>query len=331
MSQIKKLSDGVYCKIIPLKGNPLKSINIYMVKSKGKAMIVDTGFNTEEIKSEMLSFMKDMEVDYDKTILFLTHLHSDHTGLASWFHEELGIEIYMGDIDYRMMSSMADANSKRWKEVMETTHIQGLEEDNLKIEEHSGFVYRPRAEFPYVSFNPNYILKVGDFTFKGMDFSGHTPGMVGLYEEDRKILFCGDHLLGDITPNITFWNFTVGDSLGRYLINIEKLRDLPIDHLYSSHRALIEDVPKRIDELKAHHQGRIDEAYKTLKEKGKCTVRDIAMNMSWDMRARDFSEFPNTQKFFAAGEAHAHLEHLRAIGKTDFEWTDDRVLLYYAK
>ena len=128
-----------------------------MVKSKGEAMIVDTGFNTEEIKSEMLSFMKDMEVDYDKTILFLTHLHSDHTGLASWFHEELGIEIYMGDIDYRMMSSMADANSKRWKEVMETTHIQGLEEDNLKIEEHSGFVYRPRAEFPYVSFNPNYI------------------------------------------------------------------------------------------------------------------------------------------------------------------------------
>ena len=101
--------------------------------------------------------------------------------------------------------------------------------------------------------------------------------------------------------------------------------------MYSSHRALIEDVPKRIDELKTHHQGRIDEAYKTLKEKGKCTVRDIAMNMSWDMRARDFSEFPNTQKFFAAGEAHAHLEHLRAIGKADFEWTDDRVLLYYAK
>ena len=331
MSSIKKLSDGVYCKIIPLKGNPLKSINIYMVKSKGEAMIVDTGFNTEEIKSEMLSFIRDMEIDLDKTILFLTHLHSDHTGLATWFSEELGVDIYMGDIDYRMMSSFANADSKRWKEVMEITHLQGLDEDNLKIEEHAGFVYRPKDEFPYISFNPNYVLKVGDFTFKGMDFSGHTPGMVGLYEEDKKILFCGDHLLGDITPNITFWNFTVGDSLGRYLKNIEKLRKLPIDHLYSSHRALIEDIPKRIDELKNHHKHRVDEALKTLEEKGKCTVRDIAMNMSWDMRAKDFSEFPNTQKFFAAGEAHAHLEYLRAVGKADYVKDQEGVLWYYAK
>lgn len=330
MSNIKKLSDGVYLKIIPLKGNPLKSINIYMVKSKGYTMIVDTGFNTEEIREEMFSFIEDMGVDLSKTILFLTHLHSDHTGLATWFHKELGVKIYMGDIDYRMMSSMTDANSKRWKSVMETTHLQGLDEDNLKIEEHAGFRYRPKAEFPYVSFNPDYILRVGDFTFKGMDFSGHTPGMIGLYEESKKILFCGDHLLGDITPNITFWDFTVGDSLGMYLKNIEELRDLPIDHLYSSHRALIEDVPKRIDELKEHHNHRIDEALKTLKSKGKCTVRDIAMNMNWDMRAKDFSEFPNTQKFFAAGEAHAHLEHLRAIGKVNFEKDEDGVLWYYA-
>ncbi|MGF0095174.1 MBL fold metallo-hydrolase [Peptoniphilus sp. SGI.035] len=330
MSSIKKLLDGIYLKTIPLKGNPLKNINIYMVKSKDKTMIVDTGFNTEEIREEMLSFIKDMEVDLSKTILFLTHLHSDHTGLATWFHEELGVTIYMGDIDYQMMSSMVDANSKRWKDVMATVHLQGLDKDNLKIEEHAGFRYRPKAKFPYVSFNPDYILRVGDFTFRGKDLSGHTPGMIGLYEENKKILFCGDHLLGDITPNITFWNFTVGDSLGRYLKNIEKLRDLPIDHLYSSHRALIEDVPKRIDELKKHHNHRIDEALKTLKSKGKCTVRDIAMNMTWDMRAKDFSEFPNTQKFFAAGEAHAHLEHLRTIGKVNFEKDEDGVLWYYA-
>lgn len=330
MSEIKKLQDGIFCKIIPLKGNPLKSINIYMVKSKDEAMIIDTGFNTEEIKSEMLSFIKDMEVNLNKTILFLTHLHSDHTGLANWFSDELGVEIYMGDIDYKMMSSMADANSKRWREVMDTTHMQGLDEDNLKIWEHAGFKYRPKNEFPYISFNPGYTLKVGDFSFTGMDFSGHTPGMVGLYEKDKKILFCGDHLLKKITPNITFWNFLVGDSLGRYLKNIEKLRNLPIDHIYSSHRDLIEDVPKRIDELENHHKKRISEAFETLNRNKECTVRDIAMNMSWDMRAKDFSEFPNTQKFFAAGEAHAHLEYLRAIGKAGVKKDENGVLKYFA-
>ena len=154
--------------------------------------------------------------------------------------------------------------------------------------------------------------------------------MVGLYEKDKKVLFCGDHLLKKITPNITFWNFLVGDSLGRYLKNIEKLRNLPIDHIYSSHRDLIEDVPKRIDELENHHKKRISEAFETLNRNKECTVRDIAMNMSWDMRAKDFSEFPNTQKFFAAGEAHAHLEYLRAIGKAGVKKDENGVLKYFA-
>lgn len=331
MSEIKKLQDGVYCKIIPLRGNPLKSINIYMVKSKGEAMIVDTGFNTEEIRKEMMDYINDMEIDLSKTKLFLTHLHSDHTGLGSWFSEELGVEVYMGDVDYKMMNDMADANSPRWKDVMETTHMQGLDEDELKIDDHPGFKYRPKKKFPYTSLNPGDALTVGDFKFVGVDFSGHTPGMVGLYEKDKKILFCGDHLLKKITPNITFWSFEVGDSLGRYLKNIEKVKDMEIDHLYSSHRELITDISGRIEELKLHHKHRVGEALKTLEENGECTVRDIAENMSWDISSKDFNKFPKSQKFFAAGEAHAHLEYLRAKGEVDFRKDENGVLKYYKK
>ena len=95
MSEIKKLQDGIFCKIIPLKGNPLKSINIYMVKSKDEAMIIDTGFNTEEIKSEMLSFIRDMEVNLNKTILLLNQLHNDHTPLENCFSDEIRVEKYI--------------------------------------------------------------------------------------------------------------------------------------------------------------------------------------------------------------------------------------------
>lgn len=329
MSEIKKLTDGVYLKIIPLKGNPLKSINIYMVKSDDEAMIIDTGFNTDEIRSEMLSYIRDMEINLSKTKLFLTHLHSDHTGLASWFHEELGVKIYMGEVDYNMMSDMADENSPRWVDIMKTTHLQGLDADNLKIDEHPGFKYRPRKEFPHIAVNPGDVLNVGDFNFIAQNFSGHTPGMIGLYEKDKKILFCGDHLLKKITPNITFWNFEVDDSLGTYLNNIEKVKDLDVEHLYSSHRELITDICGRIEELKLHHKNRIDEALKTLERNGECSVRDIAENMSWDISTKDFNKFPNSQKFFAAGEAHAHLEYLRGKGLADFRKDANGVLKYY--
>lgn len=331
MSKIKKLQDGVYCKIIPLKGNPLKSINIYMVKSRGETLIIDTGFNTCEIRKEMMDYIDDMDIDLSKTKLFLTHLHSDHTGLATWFNEELGADIYMGEVDYKMISEMADANSIRWKDVMSTAHMEGLDKDGLSIYDHPGFKYRPKKSFPYNPINPSDSLKIGDFNFVAQDFSGHTPGMIGLYEKDKKILFCGDHLLKKITPNITFWSFEVGDSLGTYLQNIEKVKSLDVEHLYSSHRELIDDISGRIEELKLHHKNRIAEARRTLQNNEECTVRDIAENMSWDISSKDFNKFPKSQKFFAAGEAHAHLEYLRAKGEADFRKDEDGVLKYFLK
>jgi len=48
----------------------------------------------------------------------------------------------------------------------------------------------------------------------------------------------------------------------------------------------------------------------------------MAAKMHWDYRAKNFEEFPNNQKWFATGEALANLEHLRAIGKADYEFID---------
>ena len=36
--------------------------------------------------------------------------------------------------------------------------------------------------------------------------------------------------------------------------------------------------------------------------------------MAWSIRCRNWGEFPVTQKFFAVGEALAHLDHLEQQG-----------------
>lgn len=62
--------------------------------------------------------------------------------------------------------------------------------------------------------------------------------------------------------------------------------------------------------------------YGLLKEGEKFSAAQIAAKMHWDYRAKNFEEFPNNQKWFATGEALANLEHLRAIGKADYEFID---------
>lgn len=327
LDYIRKLQDNIYLAEIPLKGNPLKTINIYIIKTDSKNMIIDTGFNTEEILNYTKGFIKDLDLDLNKTELFLTHLHSDHTGLAN-FYDALGVKIYMSSIDAKIIKNSLDKDSSHWALTEKLGHMQGLDIDELNILDHPGFKFRPKEKFNFTPANPGDFITVEDFNFEVIDLSGHTPGMVGLFEKEKSILFCGDHILGKITPNIQFWNYEVGDSLGTYLKNLEKVSNLNIKHLYSSHRFLINDVEERIKELKLHHKKRLDEAIKAMSKKD-CTIRDITKALQWDISAKNWDEFPKSQKWFAAGEAHAHVEHLRALGICDFYKNEDNILYYY--
>ena len=321
---MKEVYKDIHLFEIPLKGNPLKSLNCFVVKGEERNLIVDTGFRTEEIEEIMIDAIKTLKLDLEKTSLFLTHHHSDHTGLAS-FLEKKGVQVYMSKVDGELLASYIDGDS--WSITFEHGMMQGLEEDNVRIETHPGLKYQPPEMFNYSPLEPGEFLKIGDYNFEVIDLIGHTPGIVGLYEKEQKIFFCGDHILGKITPNITFWGFEYGDMLGKYLDSLDKVYNMDIKYLFSSHRFLVDDHRERIDEIRKHHDKRLNEAMDALKRYGKSTVRTVTKNLHWDIRAKDWEDFPNSQKWFAAGEAQAHLERLRALGKVDYEIKDG--LVYY--
>lgn len=323
---MQEVYKNIYLKELPLPNNPLKNLNFYIVKGDDRSMVIDTGFNREDTKQEIMEVFRELDLKPETTILFLTHLHSDHTGLASFF-EEMGVEIYMSDMDGTLLNNSVADDNPRWEHILEFGRLQGLHVDQLEIADHPGFKYRPAAPIEFTSAVPGETIRIGEYNFEIVDLKGHTPGIVGLYEPDHKILFCGDHILARITPNITFWGFDYGDILGTYLESLRRTYDMDIEHLFSSHRYLVEDHRKRIEELYAHHDERLDEARDILTRADRTTVRDVARQLQWDIRSRGWDDFPASQKWFAVGEAHAHLEHLRAIGDADMIEEDG--ILYY--
>lgn len=323
---MREVYKDIYLFEIPLRGNPLKSLNCFIVKGDERNLIIDTGFSTKEIEEKMMEAINTLNLDLEKTSLLLTHLHSDHTGLAS-FLEKKGLQVYMSRIDGQLLESQITGEGDFWDKVIENGMMQGLKEDNVTLETNPGYKYQPPEMFKYTPVEPGEFLKIGAYNFEIIDLIGHTPGIVGLYEKNHKILFCGDHILGKITPNITFWGFEYGDMLGKYLDSLDKVYKMDIDYLFSSHRFLVDDHRARIDEIKNHHEKRLDESLEALKKHGKSTVRTVTKNLHWDIRAKSWDDFPNSQKWFAAGEAQAHLERLRALGKVDYEIKDG--LIYY--
>lgn len=318
---------NIYLKELPLPNNPLKALNLYIIKGKNKSMIIDTGFNRDDTKDEIIQVFDELDIRFEDTILYLTHYHSDHAGLAHFFQEK-GSTIYVSKVDGDMINNSMNKYDTVWINAIKNAKLQGLQEDNLDLENHPGFKYRPKEFINYKVAVFGEHIQIDDYDFEIIDLSGHTPGITGLYEKNHKILFCGDHILGKITPNITFWGFEYGDSLGDYFKNLDKVYDMDITHLFSSHRFLIKDHRQRIDELKKHHQKRLDEIMQIIEKNGKSTVCNIAKNMHWDIKAKNWEDFPKSQKWFATGEAHSHLEHLRYTGKLKMEKIQD-VLYYY--
>ena len=60
---------------------------------------------------------------------------------------------------------------------------------------------------------------------------------------------------------------------------------------------------------------------------GPAIVKQVTKELHWNIKSKDWDDFPKSQKWFAAGEAHAHLEHLRALGEVTME--EKNGVLYY--
>ena len=92
----------IYRMLIPLPENPLKTLNSYLIKLENRNLLIDTGFNRPECHEALIENLKELNVDMEKTDIFLTHLHSDHTGLINKIAHK-NSKVYIGKIDYEYM------------------------------------------------------------------------------------------------------------------------------------------------------------------------------------------------------------------------------------
>ncbi|MGG7162768.1 MBL fold metallo-hydrolase [Clostridium ihumii] len=307
---LREVYKNIYVNEIPLPKNPLKAIKSYIIKSKDKNLIIDTGFNIEECRDVFFKGIEELKLDFNKTELFLTHLHSDHSGMASELFKK-GVKIYASEKDGQLINKMTTIDY--WENFEKRKVCFDLEKDNVSYSNHPGYKYCPREKMNFTFLKDGDKLQVGEYNFKVIDISGHTPGQIGLYDEEHKIFFCGDHILDRITPNITFWSFEM-DALKIYFENLNKIYDYDIKYLFTAHRSDVNDHKQRINEIFHHHNERINEILDIVKNEKK-SPRDIATEMTWAIRCKDWDDFPNSQKWFAVGEVMAHLQYLKNLGK----------------
>jgi len=305
---IEEIVDNLYRVKVPLPDSPLKTLNSYFIKGKPRSLVIDTGLNHPACLEAMNQAFDDLGLRPEETDFFITHFHADHLGLVS---KLVGPEakVYLNRPDASRLKEPG-----RWEAMVEYAGRCGFPAQAMKtlVEQHPA--WKHGRDYRLVDFTPvedNDPISAGGFSFNCLATPGHTPGHTCLYEPERKLLIAGDHILEDISPHIQLWS---GDEnpLAQYLESLDRVAGLEIDLVLPGHRRLIRDCRGRIETLRRHHRQRLDEVLGLLDSRGHDPFT-VASRMSWDI-GRDWERFPVTQKWFATGEAVAHLKYLEDEG-----------------
>lgn len=306
---IEEVRDRLYRIEVPLPNSPLKELNSYVFKADDRNLIIDTGFNRSVCFEAMQKGLSALNIDLSRTDFMITHMHADHSGLVARLATKTST-IYFSRIDARVFDK-----DNNWQDMIDYAQINGFPADELMkaLHNHPGFKYSPQTIPDFHLIDDGNTIEIGDYRLKCISTPGHTEGHICLYDEDKQILFSGDHILYNITPHIESWAYRI-NSLKNYMESLDKVYDLPVDIVFPGHRNFFTDLKGRIDELKEHHQLRADEVIDVVGSKTK-NAYEIAAGMTWDIDCESWADFPIAQKWFATGEAIAHLRFLENEGR----------------
>ena len=259
-----------------------------------------------------LKFSQEDPKSFD--LIVLSHLHIDHIGGAVHLRSKYGTPVGMGRGDIDLVNRIR--SNPDW---FEKTYTSQLKENGMPhslISKYTKEAPIMREADYYHKFEVDEVLdnssRLGSKTeIQIIEVPGHSPGSICVYLPNEKIIFTGDHVLRDISPNISKY-VGIRDSLGSYLSSLEKLKELETDHVLPGHGRHFTSIQERVTELMSHHRSRMGEI------EGIATdwqsPYEVARKMKWS-RGRSTDSMNTMEQIFAIGEATTHLERLEEEGK----------------
>jgi glyoxylase-like metal-dependent hydrolase (beta-lactamase superfamily II) len=290
---------------------PLRWVDSYLVRGQAGLTVIDPGLHTldaERVWEETLDRYGLQFSDIEQIVL--THHHPDHYGLAGWFQERSGgAPVWMSEAGYEQVKRLWGVGQPLTAEIAALFVRHGMDKTMVAeqlIPHMNGFVewVTPAPQVSFIALNKPF--RIGDRLFKPIVTSGHAAGHICFYDESSKEMFSGDHVLPQISPNVSYLPGVDENPLLSYLTSLEQINRLEVVKAYPGHREPFESFNLRVLELIAHHQDRLEKMV-VLLERPK-HVYQLCIDF--------FGErLPIHQMRFAMAETLAHVIYLQQAGR----------------
>ena len=334
--EILEVAPGILRLQLPIEFTGLGHVNTYALEDGDGFAVVDPGLPGKKSWEDLQGRLAAAEIPLARVhTVIVTHSHPDHFGGAGLLAEESGARIVASDrfstwwdpqdLDDRELETADDAADEEtesgteddeqklppspfgqptpWGGKTEELTPERRKEIEENIAEAMQWFRAPRPSLRLADEDP---IVLGGREWFGLYTPGHTADHLCLYDPTEGVLLAGDHVLPTITPHIS--GLVQEDPLARYVDSLDRVADLEgVKLVLPAHGQPFTRLTERVDEIKEHHDERLE------------TLRSISHELGWatvvDLSHKLFAE--RSWGPMAESETYAHLEHLRLRNEAD--------------
>ncbi len=310
-AEVVEVAPGVLWLRMPLPF-ALDHINLWLVADGEGWTQVDCGYGDAATRALWQAHFDSTLAGRPITRVVATHYHPDHLGNAAWLTTRFGCPLLMPQAEFLTAQLVGTACPGYGTEsVCALFCAHGMSDEHLASMRERGNRYRrgvPELPATFRRLLAGDELDIGGNHWRAFGGYGHSPEHLSLYCEQLGVCISGDMLLPKISTNVSVWPAEPeGDPLSRFLDSLAAFTELPQDTLVlPSHGLPFTGAALRVDQLHAHHAARLAELE---------AAADLPRTAADLVPVLFRRELDLQQRFFAMGEAIAHLNYLWHAGR----------------
>ena len=303
---LSEVAEGVFELRLPI---PFEDglVNVFLFTDGKEVDLLDCGMNSDESLDAIRRALEQLGTTRIRRLV-VTHIHPDHYGAAGVLAGPGRADLYIHRLEVPLVHPRYVELEHLVSEVRHHVLVNGVPADEADVLSNSQRALSQvvKTAEPSVQLDGAEVLEMGRHSLRVEWTPGHSPGHVCLYEAAGGLLFAGDHILPELSPNIGLHPQSTPDPLHDYLDGLRRMADRKPRLVLPAHGRPFDDVTGRVDALVLHHHRRLDQILEIVGRDEKSGWQ-VAVEL-WGPRENLY------EKRLALQEGLAHLQALAVDG-----------------
>jgi len=235
------------------------SVNCFLLPDGEQVDLIDCGMNAEESFALIRAAVAELAGPRGRLRrLLVTHIHPDHYGGAGELTERDGAVLFLHRLEVPMVHPRYLEIDQLVEEVGRYLQVHGVPEaaaDGMKNASR-GMREWVRPAPPALQLDGTETIEMGRRRLRVEWTPGHSPGHVCLFDLESRLLFAGDTLLPDMSPNIGLHPQSTPNPLDDYVEGLDHLMTLQPVLVLPSHGQPFTAARERVRDLRSHQERR---------------------------------------------------------------------------